>query len=154
PPAQECGGPRARKTGEHARRTPCSPKHRGFDYELNSDILFRCAERPAQSDLPCSLPHRHEHDGQDTDRPEKERDTRNRWNESVQSCGGFTFGLEHHGLVKDDDGLWNTRSRSMAAMQDFAHVALQCFELRTADRLNMKGMKIGNIQYPAHGSLQ
>src|SRR5437764_393482 len=63
-------------------------------------------------------------------------------------------GLEHHGLVEDDDGLWNTRSRSMAAMQDFAHVALQCFELGTAPCLNMECMKIRNIQYPSHGSLQ
>ena len=60
--------------------------------------MFGCAERAAQSDLACSLPHRHEHDGQNTDRPKKERDTRNRWNEPVQSCGGFTLDLEEDGL--------------------------------------------------------
>jgi hypothetical protein len=42
----------------------------------------------------------------------------------------------------------------MSATQGFAHIALQCFKLRTVPGLDMDGVKIGNIQDPAHRSVQ
>ena len=71
-----------------------------------------------------------------------DRDTGDGWNKSVQSCGCFTLGLQEHRLVQYDEGVRYARTHRMAATQDVAHVALQCFELRTALRLNMECVKI------------